>query len=263
MSSTLSISFPTNSQDLLDTFRDSGPAKVSAWPISPAAGGGDSDSPLHDIVVGCTDGTLYVLHQQSRKRRFSATSLRPSISERADMFPLTKSSRHLGVGHRHRSASPSSTKSSSFSPMQLTRTRVVSGVSAEQVEAPKNYVDFDDEPDRLKGMLKGRGHRDKPTKPPPLPDVHSHLDDKVSLPETSSKIVVESRSSLRSPSSSPSTLSSPPSPGVFSTIVTDDDQTIPWTPALHIFPPWTRAGSVECILPVHHPRLFLCLYQRG
>jgi hypothetical protein len=33
---------------------------------------------------------------------------------------------------------------------------VVSGVSAEQVEAPKNYVDFEDEPDKLKDMLKGK-----------------------------------------------------------------------------------------------------------
>ncbi|KIJ60314.1 hypothetical protein HYDPIDRAFT_177510 [Hydnomerulius pinastri MD-312] len=35
------------------------------------------------------------------------------------------------------------------------RSRVVSGVSHEQVQAPKNFVDFDDEPDRLKDLLKG------------------------------------------------------------------------------------------------------------
>jgi len=33
----------------------------------------------------------------------------------------------------------------------------VSGLSKEQVQAPKNYVDFDDEPEKLKDMLKGRG----------------------------------------------------------------------------------------------------------
>lgn len=33
---------------------------------------------------------------------------------------------------------------------------MVSAVSIEQVEAPKNYVDFDDEPDKLKDMLKGK-----------------------------------------------------------------------------------------------------------
>jgi hypothetical protein len=33
---------------------------------------------------------------------------------------------------------------------------IVSGVTKEQVEAPKTYVDFDDEPDKLKDMLTGR-----------------------------------------------------------------------------------------------------------
>ncbi|PCH40392.1 WD40 repeat-like protein [Wolfiporia cocos MD-104 SS10] len=41
-------------------------------------------------------------------------------------------------------------------PAFVTRSRVVSSVSAEQVEAPKNYVDYEQEPDKLKGFLKGK-----------------------------------------------------------------------------------------------------------
>jgi WD repeat-containing protein 7 len=39
--------------------------------------------------------------------------------------------------------------------------RVVSGVTAEQVEALKNYVDFEDEQDKLKDILKGRNPRER------------------------------------------------------------------------------------------------------
>lgn len=39
----------------------------------------------------------------------------------------------------------------------------MSGVTAEKVEAPKNYVDFDEQPEKLKGLLMGKSTRDSRT----------------------------------------------------------------------------------------------------
>ncbi|KAG6864820.1 hypothetical protein C0991_006941 [Blastosporella zonata] len=63
------------------------------------------------------------------------------------------------------SPSRSSTPTSPI-PFNLSqRARVVSGITAEQVEAPKNYVDFDEEPDKLKDMLQGRQPRESRDRP--------------------------------------------------------------------------------------------------
>lgn len=270
MQSTLSIYFPTDPQDLLsNVLNECSPTALIAWPKPLQDTGREPDPSLQDIVVGCDDGSLYILRNRSRRRRYSSTSMRRSGSERSDLRPLSKYTRLLGVGNIPRSSSPSSTKSSTLSPMQLTRSRVVSGVSAERVEAPKNYVDFDDEPERLKGMLKGKGSREKAAKAPSALEEHLHADERsgifdVSLPGTSSKILNEPRGvgSLRSPASSAASLSSPPSPSGFS-VVANDDQSATWVPCLHIFPPWRSAGPITSLAYTGSAGLFLCLHKRG
>lgn len=103
------------------------------------------------LVVGCEDGTLYVLHHR-------LPSIPPDASESApevlQPLPLKGSTKH----HRHSfQTSRSTSPSTSTAPLLISpRARVVSGVNTERVEAPKNYVDFEDEPDKLKDMLKGK-----------------------------------------------------------------------------------------------------------
>ncbi|KAF8984038.1 hypothetical protein BDQ17DRAFT_1260967 [Cyathus striatus] len=120
------------------------------------------DGPAQDTsssgaIVGCDDGTLYVFHR----------SCQPTIAIEAQSSPVNsqpqsrpKSPLRVPRGSS-RSTSPSTSSFNlSATPFTVTpRSRVVSGISREQVEAPKNYVDFEDEPEKLKDMLKGRSPR--------------------------------------------------------------------------------------------------------
>ena len=121
-------------------------------------------------ILGCEDGSLYVFQPPFRTRLHLTESVHsPPHSQRnsfvadSDLLspPLTPTHR----ARRHSRGSRSS--SSSFAMHQATfnvtsRSRAVSGLSKEQVEAPKNYVEFEDEPEKLKELLKGKGApRDK------------------------------------------------------------------------------------------------------
>lgn len=123
---------------------------------------GLDDDQSGGVIVGSQDGTLYLFHH-SRRPPLHVGSQNPEfqISQ-----PTSPSRRSRDSGAPSRSSTPSVT---SPSPFNVTpRSRVVSGVTTEQVEAPKNYVDFDDEPERLKDMLKGRhpkGGGEKPSFP--------------------------------------------------------------------------------------------------
>jgi len=102
------------------------------------------DQSHEGVVVGCEDGTLYVFH----KRISTSLSdvVEPSVCQ---SLPLMATTKH----QISRSASPSTSAAPLFVPP---RARVVSGISTERVEAPKNYVDFEDEADKLKDLLKGK-----------------------------------------------------------------------------------------------------------
>ncbi|TFK39093.1 hypothetical protein BDQ12DRAFT_683016 [Crucibulum laeve] len=134
-------------------------------------------------AIGCSNGTLYVFHPSCRAPEPPQSPVgivqvesvsSPSSSSRAQS-PLrvpqfSTHSRSASFARRgtpsvnSRSTSPSTATSHSFgltspSPFPVNtsaRSRVVSGITAEKVEAPKNYVDFDEEPGKLKEMLKGR-----------------------------------------------------------------------------------------------------------
>lgn len=117
------------------------------------------DVETHALVLGCRDGTLYVFHRLST----------PS----PDVILEPKLEKNKSLGPRNiPSIKPSNSNTLPVSPAALssvlsptfnvtTKLRVVSGVTAEQVEAPKNYVDFEDEPDKLKDILKGRNPRER------------------------------------------------------------------------------------------------------
>jgi len=103
-------------------------------------------------LVGSTDGTLYVFNR-SRTTATAAERPLPESQPSQPTSPLPRDSRATS-----RSSTPSTASPAPFS--VIPRSRIVSGVTTEQVEAPKNYVDFDDEPDKLKDILRGRGPRE-------------------------------------------------------------------------------------------------------
>ena len=116
-------------------------------------------APLRGAFIGCEDGSVYLFH--------------PKIGVKADLispvqfnFELTDTPLHTrpstssGISLLGRNSSAFSSQSSlksTTNPFHLSRSRIVSGVTAEAVEAPKNYVDFEEEQEKLKGLLKYKG----------------------------------------------------------------------------------------------------------
>jgi len=124
-----------------------------------------SNRPEEDLVsqgaaVGCKDGTIFVFHGKL------ATGLNEPVCGQSDSSLEDKTRVSQAIGQLPHHSDPaeklSSPASATFNaPFNITtRSRIVSGISAEQVEAPKNYVDFDEEADKLKDMLKGRTIKD-------------------------------------------------------------------------------------------------------
>jgi hypothetical protein len=117
---------------------------------SPSSGQQPSSSDAPEgIALGCEDGTLYFLRQRSLRASVPITIENPLLSRSPSPAPV-----HLSSRSRSRPRTPTS----SLTPFSLaSRARVVSGISDEPVQAPKNHVDFDEEPDKLKELLKGGG----------------------------------------------------------------------------------------------------------
>ena len=118
---------------------------------------GQQTAPLRGAFIGYGDGSVYLFHP---KLGVKTDLISPAIFtfELANTLlhtrPSTPSISHLG---RNQSAfSSQSSLKSTTNPFHLSRSRIVSGVTTEAVEAPKNYVDFEEEQEKLKGMLKQR-----------------------------------------------------------------------------------------------------------
>ncbi|CCL99455.1 uncharacterized protein FIBRA_01473 [Fibroporia radiculosa] len=145
----------------------SSPTRLVAWGYSSNASAfpsiPESIGHYQGVAIGCEDGSIYIFHPLTFPDRRKRSSIDSKSAETHGSSRPTSPLRYSGLNRPHshsRSGSPSSTKSG-LSPFHVTRSRVVSCISTEQVEAPKNYVDFEDEPDRLKGMLKGRSAKEK------------------------------------------------------------------------------------------------------
>jgi hypothetical protein len=126
--------------------------------------------------MGCEDGSLFIWHA-SRSPPIEPSPSPRSPHQRINSLHVNKSSARPSRSSsphpslRARSPSPSS---SSTTPFNLaSRSRIVSGVTMEQAQAPKNYVDFEEEPEKLKGMLKGSGVRERSVMDA-LPGFHHH-----------------------------------------------------------------------------------------
>ncbi|GJJ15512.1 hypothetical protein Clacol_009790 [Clathrus columnatus] len=119
------------------------------------------------IAIGCADGSVFIFHAQEdkkQKKKFYGTlnvsqSPSPSVQH-------SSSSRSPSPLPSPGSTSPRTPLKATFSSSihNLThpsRSAVVSGLSTTSAEAPKNYVDFEPEKDRLEGILKSASSKGK------------------------------------------------------------------------------------------------------
>lgn len=149
----------TQTNAIEQSFIDEPCSKITSWRTNQSSG------PLR-VAVGGKLGSVYIFGTALPGEPTSETSP-PSLFR--TRFPMPFANASSGS----RAISPPSPKSQSHSRRHSTylqspstlslnqalikpsaRSRVVSGVSREQVLAPKNFVDFDDESERLKDLLK-------------------------------------------------------------------------------------------------------------
>ena len=159
----VAFSFPNYAQIPIDTgyeIESSPPDSTITCMVSWASGESDSQeqtSQTFDLLAGCSDGS-YMFFRSSPNTAREVVPDRPfsPISR-----PESPTSTSFQRSRQSLSTSRSSSPSGLSSPFNLTsRSRVAAAVTTEQVEAPKNYVDFEEEPDKLKEMLKGRAPKD-------------------------------------------------------------------------------------------------------
>ena len=252
------------------SFSSAAPSCITCWgsPASSLLSDSKADSaPTQGVAVGCRDGSVFILRTTGQSG--AAPSTQPASNSSESVLSPTSARRFLGLGRpTSRSASPSSTKSS-LSPFQVTRSRIVSAVSNEQAEAPKNYVDFDDEQEKLRGMLKGKGHRDRHSSTSRTRPDKDAVPEKATQTPGSSLLKDDTRSYLTSALSPTSStlslsLSGPPSP-----ILAPAPSPEPGVPAslslrCHIFPPQAGPGRAVTSLKLHDGgRYVTCLNAAG
>ena len=212
----------------------------------------------------CTDGTVFLFRSRQRPERIEITAPPTTDSTEHSRSPSPLRYPGLGIG-RGRSSSPASP---SFGFFQPSKSRIVSGVSTEQVEAPKTSVDYDEEPEKLKDLLKGKSRKDRPSIDSRPPNDNSTTMD--SIPSTPKSNRSQKRRSgsrtllsttLTSTSSSIS-LDSPPSPARLSISQSLDGLTDGALElACHIFPSSPGTGQAVTGIQVISGGHFL-LYVR-
>lgn len=138
------------------------PSVLVSWGLSAIESSGeDVEShharPIWGAAMGCEDGTIYLFHPA----RAVVSEPNPERRRSIETALLSRSPTPRVTGSTSHSPSPSASRTH-LAPFNVTaRLRAVSGLSKEQVEAPKNYVDFEDEPDKLKEILNGRAVKTK------------------------------------------------------------------------------------------------------
>ena len=139
------------------------PTVFTTWGFEDLEHDGDIDELSRKLpwgaVVGCSDGSIYVFRpdRPKRARRKSTTLAKRRFSGSEATHPPHRVPPYLSLS-RSRNASPlSSTTNLAIS---SSKSRAVSGLSKEQAEAPKNFVDFEDEQERMKGMISDRAVKD-------------------------------------------------------------------------------------------------------
>jgi len=224
--------------------------KLLSWSTTDAKAGG--------VALGCEDGSIYLFLPKSSWDPVDRNSGPKVCLEQATTLPrLSQSPRPATPPQVLQASSP--VPSNGATPYRVTtalhgpflpsKSRIQAEVSKEQVEAPKNYVDYDDEPAKLKSLLKGKGlvkERGVIDSIIPKFERNIHLGRQSAgknIHLTLDKEDVKSYMSTgnSSPSWTPRSLSpvlgSPPSSAVPSLIRTADDPSGSLRLVAHIFPP--------------------------
>jgi hypothetical protein len=152
------------------------------------------------------------------------------------------------------------------------RSQAVSGLSKEKVEAPKNYVDFEDEPEKLKDMLKGKGVKDKTVADNLVPNFEKGLVVEksphplvVSPPGPISRRKDDARSLLsatNSPPFTPRSLSAPSSPSLVPLVSSESPINQSFLCLrCHIIP--RRSGAISAIQLLDNNHFFAVLQDNG
>ncbi|TFY66090.1 hypothetical protein EVG20_g5003 [Dentipellis fragilis] len=187
-----------------------------------------------------------------------------------DITPPSSPPPRRGNHSVSRSSTPSSL-TSNHPPFHISsRARVVSGITTEQAQAPKNYVDFDDEPEKLKDMLKS-GVRETSVTDRLMPSFDKGFSfEKSGTTSTSSPTATrtvtrrESRSLLsatQSPTLTSKSFSVPPSPALLPSSVPDMHAL---SLGQHVLPPRFGDGyAVTGIKSLHGGHQLLCLQRKG
>lgn len=116
-------------------------------------------APIRGVFIGYEDGSVYLFHPKLGVKTDLISPVQFNFAL-ADTLPPTRPSTSSGLSYLGRNPSAFSSQSSLKSvinPFHLSRSKIVSGVTTEAVEAPKNYVDFEEEQEKLKGLLKQKG----------------------------------------------------------------------------------------------------------
>jgi WD repeat-containing protein 7 len=229
---------------------------------SPTAQHFSSSDALEAVVLGCEDGTLYLLRQSHHHTPALINVEKPLLSRPPS--PAT-------VPLSNRSRSRPRTPTTSLAPFSFTsRARVVSGISGEQAQAPKNFVDFEEEPEKLKELLKGGVRDSASTERAPLSYERAasterqpgHYKGRSSPSGSVRRSRVRSLlSATQSPALSITSLPSPASPSALPS---------PFRPSYHlsleshIIP--ARSGSGNAVVGLHvlvNGRHVVCLQSQG
>lgn len=214
------------------------------------------------LFVGCEDGSLFLLH--SRISPNSPRETTPPVTATSPLSPLLSSRTKPRRASSPRSRSPTSPRST-YSPFHVTKPRVVSSVSAAQVEAPKNFVDFDDEQEKMKNMLKRKGVKDKTVVDSLMPGVEkAFAPDKCDAEHTKGTDSAHIASTPLSPASSAHSLSRPSSTSNIPSLVLPSDHEATWHLACHTIPnERARLFSVTSLKPLEPHPFVLSLHESG
>lgn len=274
------LSFSSGSRSSVHaSFAHASPTSILAWSAGNTEGESvETQEGPGGVVVGCEDGSLYFFHPTKVTAKVSPSDSVSSPTESQEKAPQRPISRSFSPVPRHRrgiisprSASPASIKSPP--PFQVSKSRVVSSVSAELAEAPKNFVDFEDEQEKLKDMIRRKGGVKDKTMYDSLLNSgdnlkslgsdkcseassahHSHEDLKISTSVTT----LSSASSVLS-------VSTPSTPSAFPVLrLPDSPETCSWTLTSHTVPcSGVPAGPIITLKAVEGQPVVIALSQSG
>lgn len=185
---------------------NSDPVVFTSWGFEDLVHDSDVDElskkPPWGAIVGCVDGSIYIFRPDLSEpaRRKPATTERRFSGSDVTHLPYLRPP-HLSLS-RSRNASPATSRTN-LTISSSTKSRAVSGLSKEQVEAPKNFVDFEDEQQRMKGMISDRAVKNMKDRSPRSSAGLGHDLPSRRFDDANSIASMESSSTMLSPPLSP------------------------------------------------------------